>query len=220
VYRKLHELIVRGHLAPGTRITETDVTHRLGVSRTPVRAALQKLQHEGYIVVSHNGHRSRPVVAPLTREDAADLLNVIGAIEGLAAWYAAQMPRTPRARLVSDLRQTNRALKAAAQALSPDSGLLYDLDHAFHQCYVDAAAGPRLLQLHQGIKPQAERYNRLYTSALMDQILTSVTEHDAIIRAIGRGRADEAREAVETNWRNAGARFRQAIERVGERGRW
>jgi len=76
VYAKLRDLIVRGRLAPGARITETDAAGRLGVSRTPVRAALQQLAQEGYIVVANAGLRRRPVVAPLTREDATELLHI------------------------------------------------------------------------------------------------------------------------------------------------
>ena len=49
VYAALRELIVRGQLAPGSRIVETDVASKLRVSRTPVRGALQRLQQEGYI---------------------------------------------------------------------------------------------------------------------------------------------------------------------------
>ena len=48
-YRRLRELIVHGRLAPGARIIETEVAGKLGISRTPVRAALQRLQQEGYI---------------------------------------------------------------------------------------------------------------------------------------------------------------------------
>ena len=55
VYHRLRELIVRGRLAPGARIIETVIAARLGVSRTPVRAALQRLQQEGYVVVASPG---------------------------------------------------------------------------------------------------------------------------------------------------------------------
>ena len=82
VYRKLRELIVRGQLAPGTRIVETDVAQRLGVSRTPVRGALQRLQQEGYILDSPSLQQSRPTVAPLTREDARELFSIVAEIEG------------------------------------------------------------------------------------------------------------------------------------------
>src|SRR5690349_15950432 len=92
VYRKLRELIIRGQLAPGSRVVETDVASRLGVSRTPVRAALQRLQQEGFIIDTPSLQQSRPTVAPLTREDARELFNIVAEIEGLAARFAASKP--------------------------------------------------------------------------------------------------------------------------------
>jgi DNA-binding GntR family transcriptional regulator len=220
VYDRLHQLIVRGRLAPGARITEIDVTSRLGVSRTPARAAIQRLQHEGYVVVSVNGRRARPTVSPLTREDASEVLSIIGEVEALAARYAARLEPRTRTRLVARLRAVNRRLKAVARARLPDPNTIFDLDQAFHRTYVEGAAGPRLLALHRSLKPQAERYIRVYVSALVEKILTSVREHDAIIRYIDAGRPDAAERAVRTNWRNAAARLGRVIETVGERGLW
>ena len=91
-YRRLRELIVTGKLAPGSRIIETSVVGRLGVSRTPVRAALQRLQQEGYVVVTSPGQQSRMAVAPLTQEDAIELFGMVSAVEGLAANGAAHRP--------------------------------------------------------------------------------------------------------------------------------
>ncbi len=220
VYGKLHELIVRGRLAPGARITESDAAGRLGVSRTPIRAALQRLQQEGYVVVSAAGRRARPAVAPLTREDASELFHIVGEVEGLAARYAAALNPKLRGQLVDQLKSTNSALAEAAAAKRRDSNLIFQLDEAFHRYYVEAAAGPRLLALHQAIKPQAERYARVYVTALVDEIHTSVEEHDRIVRAIQTGDLDAAQRAVLTNWRNAASRLSQVIDRAGERGSW
>ncbi|MBI4501313.1 MAG: GntR family transcriptional regulator [Gemmatimonadetes bacterium] len=220
VYATLHDLIVRGRLAPGVRITEIEVTRRLGVSRTPVRAAIQRLRQEGYVVVSLNGRRAQPMVAPLTAEDASEVLTIIGEIEALAGRHAAQLSRRPRAKLVERLRAINGRLKAAARERRPDPNVIFDIDQTFHRAYVQAAAGPRLLALHNAMKPQAERYIRVYVSALVEKILTSVREHDEIVRHIGRGAADAAERAVRKNWRNAAARLGRVIESVGERGMW
>src|SRR5205085_315994 len=80
---------VWGRLAPGSRVIESDIAERLGVSRTPVRSALHRLQQEGYIVGVGRGSEQRLTVAPLTQDDARDLFAIIGAIEGLAAQHAA-----------------------------------------------------------------------------------------------------------------------------------
>jgi DNA-binding GntR family transcriptional regulator len=220
VYNALRELIVRGQLAPGARIVETDVATRLRVSRTPVRGALQRLTQEGYIVATPSLLQSRPTVAPMTRDDARELFSIVAEIEGLAARYAAALSEAPREALVGDLTTINARLERASNAKSPKHDLLYELDEAFHRRYVEAAAGPRLRALHDAVKPQAERYERLYVSLLSRGIAPSVTEHKAIVRAIRGGDADTAQRAVQTNWRNAAERLGKVIAAVGERGQW
>ncbi len=85
---------------------------------------------------------------------------------------------------------------------------------------MEAGAGPRLKALHRSIKPQTERYLRVYISALVDEIHRSVQEHEAIVSAIGAGQADGAQHAVQANWRRAADSLCQVIEVVGERGCW
>lgn len=219
-YQLLRELIVRGRLAPGTRIIETEIATRLGVSRTPVRSALQRLQQEGYIVGSDAGRQSRPTIAPLTKEDARELFLIVGAIESLAGRLAAQLPVGPRMLLAETLRRYNTDLAESASAPRPDENRVFDLDMGFHRLYVEAGGGPRLIALHDAIKPQAERYERLYISALMDEIQTSVAEHEAIVAGIEAGDGPAAQLAIETNWSNAAERLARVIASMGERGSW
>lgn len=220
VYRKLRELIVRGQLAPGTRIVETDVAQRLGVSRTPVRGALQRLQQEGYILDSPALQQSRPTVAPLTREDARELFSIVAELEGLAARFAAQRDGSEREKLVSDLTSINEQFRKASDARQQNHSRLWELDEKFHRRYVEAGAGPRLLALFEAVKPQAERYERIYVSLLSRDLAPSIAEHNLIIRAIKSGNADNAQYAVQTNWRNAAERLGNVISNVGERGQW
>ena len=220
VYRKLRELIVRGQLAPGTRIVETDVSTRLGVSRTPVRGALQRLQQEGYIVDSPALQQSRPTVAPLTKEDAHELFSILAEVEGLGARFAAQLGPAAREKLAAELTAINVQFRKAADAKHQNHNRLWELDERFHKRYVEAAAGPRLLALFEAVKPQAERYERIYVSLLARDLSASYNEHTAIVRAIKGGNADAAQAAVQANWRNAAQRLSSVITNVGERGQW
>ncbi len=218
VYERLRQLIVDGRLPPGARIIETDVAARLGVSRTPVRGALQRLQQEGYVVDSPTLRQTRPTVAPLTSEDARELFLLVGALEGLAAHRAALGSQTERVALASSLTAINDAFAAAAAASRPNHARIFELDEQFHRCYMEQA-GPRLLALHDTVKPQAERYERWYVSMLTAELPTSVVEHRAIIKAIRVGDADEAQRAVERNWRNAAERLAAVVVATGERRR-
>jgi DNA-binding GntR family transcriptional regulator len=76
------------------------------------------------------------------------------------------------------------------------------------------------LALHDAVKPQAERYIRMYISMLTSNIKASVDEHETIVVAIDEGRADDAEQAVQTNWRHAADRLSKVIEVAGERGSW
>src|SRR5215472_14482469 len=97
-FEQLREMIVHGRLAPGSRIVEADLTERLGVSRTPVRAALHLLEKEGYVVATAAGRRkARLAITPVTKEDARELYAIVGHLEGLAARYTARLDAARRA---------------------------------------------------------------------------------------------------------------------------
>lgn len=219
-YEQLRELIIWGRLAPGSRVIESDIASRLGVSRTPVRSALHRLQQEGYISSIGRRKEQRLVIAPLTQEDARELFDIVGELEGLAARGLALREPDARSAIVAELRHLNDQLAEAADAARPDAMRIFDLDTTFHRRYVEGGSGPRLIALHDAVKPQAERYVRLYTSALVDELAKSVEEHTVIIDRIDAGSADGAQRAVIRNWRNAAARLGRVIATLGERGSW
>jgi DNA-binding GntR family transcriptional regulator len=218
VYQELRALIVWGHLPPGARIAERAVAERLGLSRTPVRSALHRLQQEGFVSSVGRGQDQRLIVAPLTQDDGREVILIVGHLEGLAAYTAAALPDDRRKRIVARLRAINKEL--AAESKRREFTRIFDLDQAFHRAYVEDVVGPRLLALHRSIKPQIERYTRLYVSALVDELPTSVKEHEVIVRAIASGDPQAAQKAVETNWRNAAGRLSGVIAQLGERGSW
>lgn len=220
VYDHLRELIVWGRLAPGSRIVENDIALHLGVSRTPIRSALHRLRQEGYVVPVGRRKEQRLVIAPLTQTDARELFELVGMVEGLAAAAAARGPDEEREALGDDLSALNAELAEAASTRTHTARHVFETDMIFHRRYVEAGAGPRLIALHDAIKPQAERYIHLYTSSLLGEIDRSVKEHAAIIERIVSGSPDGARRAVQRNWRNAAARLERVIAVMGEHGSW
>lgn len=220
VYAQLRDLIVHGQVAPGARLVETELALRLGVSRTPLRAALQRLQQEGYVLAGATAQQARHTVSPMTGDDARELFLLVGTLEAQAARHAASLTAVARRALADRLKATNDNLKGAASGQRPNHDRLFELDERFHRLYVEAGAGPRLLALHRAVKPQAERYERLYVSLLMSEIMVSVQEHSKIHRAIRDGAHDAAFDAVLVNWRNAASRLGSVIAQAGERGSW
>lgn len=218
-YERLRDWIVNARLAPGSPLIESEIASILGLSRSHVRAAFQRLEQAGFVTRTPIGAYSRTRVAPLTAADVREIFTIIGSLEGVAARSAAALEPAERRTLTAELRRINDELSSALMDSRSDHDRANNLDIAFHRTLVERAAGPRLLQFHQTVKPQAERYERTYMSLLVKDTSASVLEHARIVDAIAAGDVDAAQHAVEVNWRNAAERFCSIIAVVGERGR-
>jgi DNA-binding GntR family transcriptional regulator len=219
-FHEIRELIVHGRLSPGSWIVEADLAKHLAMSRTPVRSALHLLQREGYVIEHTNVRKSRMVVAPLTQEDAAELYQVIGHVEGLAGHRTATLAKARRTEITGRLKRFNEQLREIAESSDSHASGIFDIDRSFHRTIIEAGAGPRLTALHKSIEPQAERYWRLYASWIMHDLHPSLAEHEEIIAAIAAGDPGRTERALQVNWENGCARLAKVIEIFGERGSW
>ena len=219
-FQQIRQLIVHGNLAPGAWIIETDLSRRLGMSRTPVRGALQWLQREGYVIEQKARLNSRMMVAPLTHEDARELYAIVARIEGMASRNTATLTKAERLEVVKAIQPINEDLNDIAKTGRLNGRSIFELDMQFHRVIVEAGAGPRLMLLHNAIKPQTERYWRLYASNILDQLHVGVEEHNKIIRAIRNGEPEAAEAALIANWVNGAERIAHVIAQHGELGTW
>ena len=213
-------MIVRGNLPPGAWIVEAEIASRLGLSRTPIRGALQWLHREGYVVEHKGNRKARIVVAPLTRDDARELYMIVGHLETLAATLAVSFPAPRRAKLADGLAALNEQLNVIASQRPVDPRRVFDIDKEFHARIIEAAAGHRLAALHNSVRPQVERYWRLYASSIISELHVSVSEHNEIVRAIRKGDAPAVQKALDRNWSGGFDRISRLIEIFGERGSW
>jgi DNA-binding GntR family transcriptional regulator len=209
VYARLRELIVRGRLSPGVRLAEATTAEWLGVSRTPVREALKRLQREHLLVPvdSGTGARTRLAVAPLIRERMEELYRLAGALEGVAARGLAALPERERARIVRGLEGSEKAFRAEAGKTPPDLDRLFEIHHSFHQRFLQPSAGPETRALLGAIEPQIDRYEWFYAPLVGPDFEPTHVEHGAIIRAIQLGDADAIENAVRANWINSAGRL-------------
>lgn len=219
-YLRMRDLIVAGRLAPGAPLVETELSLRLGVSRTPVRAALQRLQQEGFVSPSRAGTMLRAIVAPLTADDMREIFLMVGAFESAAARLAAGLEPVRRQALAGEMARLAEDLRDASASRPPDIVRAHDLHVRFHRAYTTAAAGPRLLSELDVLQPQAERYERVYTSAIVCAFDEAAREHSVLVDAIRAGDLDGAERAVTRNWRGSAERYGQVVTILGERGNW
>src|SRR5215510_7621675 len=127
VYESLRDAIWDGRIAVGERVREEDVARNLGVSRTPVREALQRLQQRGLLVL---GPGRRLVVAQLGHDEVVELYAMREILEGSAARFAAERA-TPEE--IVTLYQLQEQLKSAERDLH------VTLNRRFHQAIYEAA---------------------------------------------------------------------------------
>ena len=214
-YEQLYKLIVQGRLPPGARIAEGPLAETLGVSRTPVREAMQRLRQEGLLVEvgGGSGLRGRLAVAPLQRERMEELYALAGAVEGLAARGVSKLAAAQRVKVARKLEAIERAFHAEARRRSPEYDRLFELHQSFHRGLVEAAAGPETRAVLRTIRPQLDRYEWVYAPMAGPDFTPTRTEHAAIIHAVQHGNAQELERAVRANWLNAAQRLGPLIER-------
>jgi GntR family transcriptional regulator of vanillate catabolism len=130
----LREMLLRGEFRPGQRISEIPLSAKLGVSRTPLRLAFERLEHEGLIKALPN---TGFAAGEFTLNDIWDAIEARGILEGAAARIAAERLENPVH--LEPLRKINRAMRAIA-TVNLDSFIQYlDLNEAFHLAILDLA---------------------------------------------------------------------------------
>ena len=189
----VRELLLRGEIAPGERVSELPLVARLGVSRTPIRLALERLAHMGLLEVSASGGFT---VHGFTPAEALDAIEIRGILEGTAARLAAE-------RLVdsAELEPLVRLCKEmdAFDRLSLDSFASYmDMNEAFHQTIVTLAKSPMLRRtMDQAVSlPFASPSAMVFpTSGLADadeRLAIAKEHHRGLLEAIARRQGTRA----------------------------
>jgi len=204
VYESLRDAISDGRIATGERVREEEIARNLGVSRTPVREALQRLQQRGLLVV---GAGRGLVVAQLTQHQVMQLYAMREILEGSAARFAAQHATE------TDIAILYRLQRELANA-EPDAMLLVTLNRRFHQAIYEAAHNQYLLQtlnlLHDSL---ALLHNS--TFRMPSRRSESDEEHRRIVAAIERRDPDRAEQAARDHIRQAQrTRFESAVVEV------
>jgi DNA-binding GntR family transcriptional regulator len=183
VYLSLEEQIISQKLRPGEAVTEMKLSRELGVSRTPVREALQRLDREGLIKLIPN---KGAVVLGISEQDLIDIYKIRMRLEGLAARIAAEKKDVEFCRQLGD----NIDLTGFYMAKG-DIEKVKDLDSEFHDIIYRSCEsrmlGKTLSELHRYIAS----YRKL-SLAVDGRIEKSLSEHREIYDAIVNGKADEA----------------------------
>ena len=188
VFNTLRQAILKGELKPGERLMEIQLANKLGVSRTPVREAIRKLELEGLVLMIP---RKGAEVAEITRQDMEDVLEVRTALEELAVKDACDHITDAQ---LSELKKASNEFKKALLE-GKDLVTCADADMHFHNVILSATNNRRLIQMLNNLSEQMYRYRMEY---LKDERThkTLIDEHDAIRRALQKHDKTNAGAAI------------------------
>ena len=187
VFLRLRSAILHGELVPGERLMEVKLSQQLGVSRTPVRDAIQRLVEEGLVDLVP---RCGAIVAGITDKDMRDVLEVRITLEELAVSLCIERITDED---MEKLRESNEMFKTAVTEGDPLK--IAEFDVAFHDIIYSITCNRRLLQIINELREQIYRYRLEYIKN--DKARTDlVKEHERIIRYISMGDTEKAKLAV------------------------
>jgi DNA-binding GntR family transcriptional regulator len=207
VYQRLKQRILDNEYAPGTQVLEQDLASDLGLSRTPVREALIRLQQEGLVeVVPRHGMR----VLPLSPRDMREIYTVLTSLEPTAAELLAA--RRPSAEEIAPLVDACATMEAALAA--GDRLAWAKADEKFHRMLVELCGNRRLASMVMTVWEQSHRA-RMFTLKLRPLPVESTREHRAALDAILAGDAARARDIYRTHRERARDTLMAIIEQYG-----
>lgn len=188
-YSQIRRMILAGQLVPGEQIREEQLADVCGVSRTPVRDALRRLEAES--LISRN-ESQRSFVAEWSLEDIAEAFQLRALLEGRAAKRAAVRITAEQMRV---LKACNRRIEAAITGGTPHIGAFLENNRIFHATIMEAAASVRLTNILASIVEQpvvlrtAQQYDR-------ENLIRSHSEHQELVAAFERRDGDWAESVM------------------------
>ena len=187
VFNTLRQAILRGELKPGERLMEIQLANKLGVSRTPIREAIRKLELEGLVLMIP---RKGAEVAEITEKSLKDVLEIRRALEDLAVRLACEKITKEE---LKELKKAGDEFKRVLK--SQDITEVAEADVKFHDVIYMATDNPKLIQLLNNFREQMYRFRVEYLkkAEVRPQLLE---EHDEIIKYITEGNKEEASRVV------------------------
>ena len=193
VFQTLEQAILMGDLQPGERLMEIHLAERLGVSRTPIREAIRKLEQEGLVV---NIPRRGAHVAEITKKDLSDVLEVRSALEELAVELACERITEEE---LSELKEACLRFIRAIEHSDLEQSVRQDI--AFHDVIYRASHNERLIQMATNLRMQMYRYRIEYLKD-SEAHPVLIREHRTLIDCIERKDVEGAKKVMRSHIEN------------------
>lgn len=211
VFYTLRRQILKGELKPGERLMEIALANRLGVSRTPVREAIRKLENEGLVIMLP---RRGAHVAEITRQELNDVLEIRSSLEELAIVRACENMTDAD---MEALKEAEADFARLVADESSDLATLGEADEHFHDLIYEGTGNRRLIQIINQLREQMYRFRVEYLKDIAIR-RTLVEEHDAIVRVLERRDRDESVRLIKLHIDNQRETINEMLEGRDERG--
>lgn len=192
VFEYLRNAILAGELKPGERLMEVTIADQLGVSRTPVREAIRKLEKESFVIMIP---RKGAYVADLTKKDILEVLEIRKELEGFAAYLAAdRMTLSEKEKLGQVVETFNESL------INMDKKNMIECDNQFHSLIFEGTKNQRLINIIYDLHDQFQRFRLIYFNEFNNYKEIQASHNrifDAIIKEDGVTARLEAENHVE-----------------------
>jgi DNA-binding GntR family transcriptional regulator len=197
-YRKLKLMILNGEISRGEPLVERSVADLLGVSRTPVRETIQRLENEGLVrIVEGKG----AFVAEYSVEDVIEIYQVREGLEPIAAQLGCPYVRAAD---LDRFEEQFNLYKNSASRRDNDPDEWRKLGREFHDLFIRASQNGRIIQAIEGLRGQIELVRGISRSASVRSVArSSIDEHLAILHALRARAPQRAEKAVRTHLQNA-----------------
>lgn len=187
VFNTLRQAILKGELKPGERLMEIQLAQRLGVSRTPIREAIRKLELEGLVTMVP---RKGAEVAQITEKSLRDVLEVRRALEELAMLIACDKVTDE---IIEQLKASLEEFKKAIQ--SKELTTIAEADVNFHDVIYNATGNDKLISILNNLREQMYRYRIEYIKDYSSHARL-IKEHETMINSIKNHDKDKATETI------------------------
>jgi len=188
--------IIQSKIKPGERLTESEASSMLGVSRTPLREAFFLLHAEGFVKFTP---RRGAIVSDISLNDAEETYTIKSALEGLAVRLAVDRITDD---IIDQLVEINDQLKEQVLKKDKDIKSIFDLNAKFHQLISDASQNKKLSDMLLLVRQQTQRYNYIYIT-LLSRLENSISDHTDIINALRERDAVKAEKVVKRHTESA-----------------
>jgi DNA-binding GntR family transcriptional regulator len=197
IVESIKESIATGKLKPGEKICETKLAEDLGISRTPLREAIQTLEAEGFLnVVPRKG----AVVSEYSKKDIEDIYEIKATLEGLAARLATKNLSDEDIYHLGDI---NNQLKSMSLKNESSVSRFFRVHNQFHELFLKASNNERLYQLNCQLMEPFKRF-RLSSLAIPGRFEEAIAIHDEIVEAFRSRNAQMVETLVMQNVREGG----------------